>query len=70
MARKYRTSEGESLDWICWRAYGRISRGLVERVLEVNSGLADLGPSLPAGVAIILPDVEEPAVNRRVRLWG
>ena len=71
MARKYRTRDGDSVDWICWRAYGRLSTGLVEKVLQANTGLADRGPVLPAGVSITLPDIEQPAAtSRRVTLWG
>ena len=33
--------------------------GIVEIVLEKNPGLADYGPILPAGVAILLPDISE-----------
>ncbi|KAA0014441.1 phage tail protein [Billgrantia pellis] len=70
MARKYRTRDGDTVDWICWRAYGRISPGLVERVLDANCGLADEGLMLPAGLLISLPDDPQPAISRRVRLWG
>lgn len=70
MARKYRTRDGDTVDWICWRAYGRLSQGLVETVLAANRGIADHGPLLPAGLLLTLPDVEQPAPSRRVRLWG
>ncbi|QTP60940.1 phage tail protein [Billgrantia antri] len=70
MARKYRTRDGDTVDWICWRSYGRISPGLVERVLEANHGLADEGPLLEAGRLIVLPDDPQPAISKRIRLWG
>lgn len=70
MARNYRTKDGDTVDWICWRAYGRLGAGMVERVLAANPGLAELGPLLPAGHLIRLPDEPSPAIERRVRLWG
>jgi phage tail protein X len=70
MARTYRTKEGDTADWICWRAYGQITKGLVEKVLAQNAGLSSYGPVLPAGVKLTLPDIEQPAPSRRVRLWG
>lgn len=70
MATAYRTRDGDSVDWICWRAYGRLSAGLVEAVLEANPGLADNGPLLPGGLRITLPEIERPTASRRVRLWG
>jgi phage tail protein X len=70
MARTYRTKEGDTVDWICWRAYGRITVGLVEKTLEQNAGLAEYGPLIPAGLLTTLPDIEIPAPSRRVRLWG
>ncbi len=68
MAR-YRTSDGDELDWICWRHYGRTA-GAVEAVLEANPGLADRGPVLPAGIEIELPDLPEPERQTLPRLWG
>ena len=42
----YRTSEGDIIDAVCRRHYGR-EAGAVEAVLEANPGLADLGPAPP-----------------------
>ena len=68
MAQIYRCKDGDMLDWICWKYYGR-QAGAVEAVLEANSGLADRGPVYPAGLEITLPDL--PASNETdvVRLW-
>ena len=44
------------LDEICWRVYGTTSKQAVEKTLLLNQGLADYGPTLPAGVLITLPD--------------
>ena len=65
---KHITSDGEVLDWICWRHYGR-TRDVVEKVLESNLGLADYGPILPAGLRITLPAIPPPATTRVQRIW-
>lgn len=48
--------DGERLDLICWRYYGRLCGRVVEQVLAANPGLSRLGPhALPAGTVIGLP---------------
>lgn len=66
---RYVTRQGERLDLICWRHYGRCA-GVTEAALEANPGLADLGPILPFGTVIMLPDAP-PAREARplVKLW-
>lgn len=68
MAAKYQTRDGDSLDHICWRHYGRQS-GAVEIVLEANRRLADIGPVLPAGLIIDLPDLPVPTATPKIELW-
>lgn len=70
MATTYHTSQGDTLDYICWKFYGQQS-GAVEQVLTANPGLADLGPVLPENTAITLPDLSKPASELQpIRLWG
>lgn len=64
----YRTRDGDMLDWICWKHYGR-TQGAVEAVLEVNTHLADLGPVYAAGVLIDLPELTAAPADTTVRLW-
>lgn len=61
---------GETVDEICWRALGR-TRDVTEQVLELNPGLAALGPHLPAGTQVELPEPARAAAPRRetVKLW-
>lgn len=61
---------GETVDAICWRVLGR-TQGVTEQVLDLNPGLADLGPQLPAGAVVVLPDVNKlaPAVLETINLW-
>ena len=42
---------------------------VTEAVLEANTGLADNGPILPAGIRITLPEVAAPAMTQGVKLW-
>lgn len=66
---RYQTSEGDTLDYICWKFYGQQS-GAVELVLEANPGLADLGEVLPLNTGVILPTLPIPAVEAQpLRLW-
>ena len=70
MSTAYRSSQGDTLDYICWKFYGQQS-GAVEAVLLANPGLADLGAVLPENTALTLPDLPEPASEvQPIRLWG
>ena len=66
----YRTKDGDVVDDVCRRFYGR-EAGAVEAVLAANPGLADLGPLLPAGTVIDLPDLPRPLETiPTVKLWN
>lgn len=62
-------TQGQLVDDICRSHYGDEST-YVEAVLDVNPGLAALGPGLPAGTLVRLPDVT-PAqdIRQTVTLW-
>lgn len=61
---------GDTVDAICWRELGR-TRAVTEQVLALNPGLAALGPTLPAGTVVTLPELAQaaPAVLETVKLW-
>ncbi|MCQ2035168.1 tail protein X [Stutzerimonas kunmingensis] len=64
-----RAQQGDTVDAICWRHYGRTA-GVVEQVLDANPGLADLGPVIPHGTLIHLPEQAVRAEQRQVvNLW-
>jgi phage tail protein X len=65
----YRSKEGDVLDRVVWQHYGRQDNGIVEAVLNANPGLADLGPILPSGQRIKLPEFPEPESTGSIRLW-
>ena len=62
--------EGDTLDLICWRELGRTA-GVVEAALEANPGLAYLGPILPMGTAVEMPELAIVEVETRdiAQLW-
>jgi len=64
---------GETLDAICWRVLGR-TEGVTEQAYELNRDLAVLGPNLPGGTRVILPDLTPaasaaPPRRATVKLW-
>lgn len=66
---KYRTRDGDMIDQICATHYGT-EAGHAERVYAANPGLAELGPVLPSGVVVTLPDAApSPVPPARLRLW-
>ena len=66
---RIRTIDGDVLDEICWRHYGR--EGTVAAVLLANPGLADADPVLSAGRVVLLPDLPAPPEPAgAVVLWG
>jgi phage tail protein X len=69
MAFKYTTKAGDTVDYIAWRHYGRQDGRIVERLLDANPGLSDVGPDLPAGRFIVLPEFKVTVQQAGVRLW-
>lgn len=67
---KYRTKDGDVLDAICAQHYGdRAWR--IEDVIAANPGLSALGPVLPSGVIVDLPEVADTAPEiPTIRLWS
>jgi len=58
----YVTNQDDVLDAICFAHYGK-TRGVVEKVLDVNRGLCEYGPFLPAGITIVLPELSRNELN-------
>lgn len=65
----YVTKDGDVLDAICFKYYGN-TIGTVEKVLEANRHLAELGVIFDAGVKIILPDLTISDESETVKLWS
>ena len=67
----YRSVEGDTVDLIAFRHYGDESRAAA--VFDANPGLADLGPILPPGTLVRLPEPESlppPEASAPIRLWS
>ena len=64
------TKQGDMLDDIVYRFYGDTDKRVVERVLEYNRGLADYGPTLPAGLSIRLPERPTSSTAKMQFLWS
>ena len=69
MSLIYITKDGDTVDEITWKQYGTRAGLILETVLNANPGIADYGPVLPAGLSIILPDIQKPATEKSVKLW-
>jgi phage tail protein X len=64
--------DGERLDRIAKAELGSERTGLVEAILDLNPGLAALGPILPLSTTIKLPPrpASGPARQAVTRIWG
>ncbi|WP_198475204.1 tail protein X [Aquamicrobium zhengzhouense] len=65
--------ENITLDLLLWRRHGVRGQGLVEETLALNPNLASLGPIIPLGTVVRLPDLpvrQEPAPRKVVSLFG
>lgn len=58
----------DTLDAMCWRYYGR-TEGVTEKVLAANPGLADIGPILPHGYPVEMPEVSAATTTQNLQLW-
>lgn len=65
----YVAVDGDTLDLIAYRRYGTVAA--VRNVVAANPGLTALGPRLPAGTRVNLPDIEVAPEDeaRIVQLW-
>ena len=52
--------EGIMADLLLWRKYGVRGQALVDELYDLNPGLADLGPFIPIGTEVIVPDLPAP----------
>jgi phage tail protein X len=68
MATTVHALQGDTLDTLCWRHYGRTA-AVTEHVLLANPRLAEHGPVLPQGAAVFMPDAAPQPQQQRVNLW-
>lgn len=63
--------QSDTVDLICQRYFSR-TKDLAEQTLDLNEGLAALGPVLPHGTRVILPApaaIRLSPVRRTINLW-
>ncbi|MDX4944341.1 tail protein X [Providencia manganoxydans] len=65
---KIRTVQGDTVDGLCWRFYGRTT-GMTEAVLLANPGLAEKGAIIPAGLLIDMPEITAQPTQPLIQLW-
>ncbi len=68
--RRVRSIAGDSVNLLLYRELGRSDDAAEEHLWRLNPGLAEHGPVLPAGVWVIVPELESrPAALRPVSAW-
>lgn len=65
---KVRSVQGDTIDLICSRYYGRTA-GVTEQVIEANPQLINMGPVLPNGTELELPEQTETPEKTMISLW-
>ncbi|KVM76521.1 hypothetical protein WJ61_10015 [Burkholderia ubonensis] len=72
MSQIYVSRDGDTLDYIAYVQYGKVSPEILGAILAANYGLADLGPLLPIGTPVALPVIDvatQTATSNEVSLW-
>ena len=68
--RKVRSIAGDSVNLLLYRELGRCDDAAEETLWRANPDLAEYGPVLPAGVWLIVPEMQtRPAAVRPVLAW-
>lgn len=61
--------QNDTLDLICYRVFGK-TKGILERVLELNQNMTRLGEIIPIGTEVNLPErVTEVQEKTMINLW-
>lgn len=63
------TRDGDMVDELALKAYGRRDGTTTAQVLAANPGLCAQPVRLPAGLVITIPPAPETMTDRRVKLW-
>lgn len=64
-----RTQAGDSVAMILWFRLGRDDDDAEEALYQLNPGLEDHGPTLPAGLTLALPELVDSSPKRVVNVW-
>nr|WP_275447108.1 tail protein X [Pseudoalteromonas sp. Of7M-16] len=64
-----RSRDGDTVAIVLFQALGRADDDAEEALYELNPGLEQYGPILPAGVEIHLPVLAESEPKKVVNIW-
>ncbi|WLG85991.1 tail protein X [Pseudomonas cucumis] len=68
--RRVRSIAGDSVNLLLYRELERCDDASEEALWRLNPGLAEWGPILPAGVWVVLPEVDsKPVAPTPVSAW-
>ncbi|KTC20292.1 phage tail protein [Pseudomonas marginalis ICMP 9505] len=68
--RKVRSIAGDSVNLLLYRELGRCDDAAEEALWRLNPALAEQGAVLPAGVTVLVPELDtQPLTNRPVSAW-
>ena len=68
--RRARSIAGDTVNLLLYREQGRSDDAAEEALWRLNPTLAEYGPALPAGVWVILPEIEQrPNAAAPVSAW-
>ncbi|EDW4531666.1 phage tail protein [Salmonella enterica subsp. enterica] len=70
MSISYTTRDGDRLDQICLKVYGRTAKTTEEVLYQViNYGITDICAVFPARQLITLPDIDPEPTKKETQLW-
>ncbi|MDX7122348.1 tail protein X [Enterobacter hormaechei] len=70
MAITYTTRDGDRLDTICLKIYGKTGKTTEEVLYQVaNYGVVDMCAVFPAGKEIVLPEISSEPIVEVTQLW-
>jgi phage tail protein X len=68
--RRVRSIAGDSVNLLLYRQLGRCDDAAEETLWRLNPVLAEFGPVLPAGVWVVVPELDSrPVMARPVLAW-
>lgn len=66
---KYRTTRDVRLDVLVSRLMSKTTGGAVEALLMANPGLAGVGPIVPLGTEVEVPELPAATTDGYTRVW-
>lgn len=69
MSLKYQTKDGDTIDYIAWKHYGTPNQLVTEQLLRANKGLSRASSILPAGMMVVLPEIDTTEKTKGKKLW-